>query len=297
MGTYWRPPGPRIAWFVFLITVFNFYMIYDWLAYFLIQGWLDNAGSYDKLIPLLPKDLHIVVVETPGHGLSDPYPPDLAYNALDSVIAIERLRRQLKWQKFSIIGHSMGGVCAMLYAGIFPERLEKVVMLDIARVQITLSETVDARLRKTVGKLLKYEEAIIAGQEKPISYEEAVQKAIEGSFGSLNEEACDIMFKRGLKKVEGGYIFRRDRRLLAAPLGFYPKADQLELARKVTADVLLIKYKDGPIFEPMENFMEHVEALKTSSKNVRFVQVDGSHHAHLTHPERVAPIISEFFRL
>ena len=262
---------------------------------FALHGWLDNAGSFDRLIPLLPKDLLIYCVETPGSGYSHGFPPDIAYNPLDSVVAIERCRRQLGWETFSIIGHSMGGVCAMMYAGVFPERLERIVMLDIARVQVTLPETVDLRLRKTTGKLLKYEEAIIAGPEKPISYEEAVQKAIEGSFGSLNEEACHILFKRGLKKVEGGYVFRRDRRLLAAPLGFYPKEDQLNLASKVTADVLLIKYKDGPSFESMENVMEHLDALRTRSKKVRYVECEGRHHAHLTNPEIVAPIISNFF--
>ena len=151
------------------------------------------------------------------------------------MVAIERFRRKLKWDKFSLIGHSMGGAFAMLYAGmkgqfiqklnnelirnslisragVFPERVEKLVMLDIARTSTTIPEMIDHRLRKTTEKLLKYEEAIIAGPEKPISYEEAVEKGIKGSFGSLNEEACHIMYKRGLKKVDGGYVFARDRR-------------------------------------------------------------------------------------
>jgi hypothetical protein len=62
-------------------------------------------------------------------------------------------------------------------------------------------------LRKTVGKLLKYEESIIAGPEKSISYEAAVEKCISGTFGSLDSKASEIMLKRGLKKVEGGYTF------------------------------------------------------------------------------------------
>lgn len=260
-----------------------------------LHGWLDNAGTYDRLIPLLPKDLRIVVIETPGHGLSDPFPPDIAYNTLDGVVAIERLRRRFQWETFSLLGHSMGGAFGMMYAGLFPERVDKIVMLDIARVNATMPDMVDRRLRKTAEKLLKYEEATLAGPEKPISYEAAVEKGIQGSFGSLNEEACHVMYKRGLKKVDGGYVFRRDRRLLAAPFGFFPREDLLVLARNVTADVLVIKYKDGPHFEPMELFMEQVEALRTKSKGVRFVEVEGQHHTHLTNPDRVAPIISDFF--
>ena len=64
-----------------------------------------------------------------------------------------------------------------------------------------------SKLRKTVGKLLKYEAAIVAGPEKPITYEAAVEKCISGTFGSLDSKASEIMLKRGLKKVEGGYAF------------------------------------------------------------------------------------------
>ena len=216
-------------------------------------------------------------------------------NNLDCFLAIERFSRYFKWEKFSFLCHSLGATMSMLYAGIFPEKVDKLISLDIVRVETTRPETVDLRFRKTVGKLLKYEGEILAGAEKPFSYEEAIEKCISGTFGSLDEKACDILFKRGLKKVEGGYVFRRDRRLLTAPLAFAPKEDQLILARKVTADVLIIKYSDGPDFETAENSLEHVEALKSSAKRVLYIQVEGKHHTHLTNPELVAPIITDFF--
>lgn len=283
---------------------FSFYFIYhipgkiwgppDGRPVLAIHGWLDNCGTFDALIPLLPKDLRIVAFDIAGHGLSDPFPPDIAYNFLDSVVAIERVSRRFKWEKFSILSHSLGGSMAMLYAGLFPEKVDKIVNIDLVRVIVTRTETVDYKFRKAVEKLLKYENAIVAGPEKPISYETAVKKCIEGTFGSLDEPACKILFKRGLKKVEGGYIFSRDLRHLAAPLSFAPKEDQLFLARKVTAHVMIIKFTSGPYFESPENYLEHVEELKANAKSVRYIEMEGMHHAHLTHPETVAPIISEF---
>ena len=55
---------------------------------FAIPGWLDNVNTFDNLIPLLSKNLRIVAVDPPGHGKSDPFPPDCAYNYLDGVLAI-----------------------------------------------------------------------------------------------------------------------------------------------------------------------------------------------------------------
>ena len=39
-------------------------------------GWLDNAGSFDRLIPLITvPSLHLVAIDLPGHGLSSHRPP------------------------------------------------------------------------------------------------------------------------------------------------------------------------------------------------------------------------------
>lgn len=39
-----------------------------------IHGWQDNAGTFDPLIELLPKDLSILCIDLPGHGLSSHIP-------------------------------------------------------------------------------------------------------------------------------------------------------------------------------------------------------------------------------
>lgn len=182
----------------------------------------------------------------------------------------------------------------MTYAGTFPEKVIKLICLDVVRVIPTKAETLHLRLRKAVGKALKFENAIFNGPEKPVSYETAVERNVVGTFGSLDENACHILFKRGLKKLDDGYVLSRDRRLLTAPLSFIAKEHQLVLAHKVTADVLIIKCSEGPYFEDPEDYDEHIEALKTKSRYVRYIHVEGKHHVHLTNPERVAPIISEF---
>ena len=72
---------------------------------FAIHGWLDNAGTFDALIPLLPKDLRVVAVEMPGHGLSDPFPPDIAYNYLGTELNVFKsinINYQLFVQQFRL---------------------------------------------------------------------------------------------------------------------------------------------------------------------------------------------------
>nr|XP_015215180.1 PREDICTED: serine hydrolase-like protein 2 [Lepisosteus oculatus] len=44
-----------------------------------LHGWSDNAGSFDRLIPLLPADCRCVAIDFPGHGLSTHRPAGVLY--------------------------------------------------------------------------------------------------------------------------------------------------------------------------------------------------------------------------
>ena len=160
---------------------------------------------------------------------------------------------------------------------------------------MTIPSTMNVRLRKTVGVLLQQEAAIKAGPAKACSYEKAVERNVLGSVGSLDAKACSLLFRRGLRKVDGGYVFTRDRRLKAAPLFFAPKEDQIYLAREVRCEVMIVKFSEGPYFESVENYREQIEALRSGAKKLVYVEVEGKHHAHLTHPERMASQITDFF--
>ncbi|GAB5574327.1 serine hydrolase-like protein 2 isoform X4 [Prionailurus iriomotensis] len=75
-----------------------------------LHGWLDNANSFDRLIRLLPKDFHYVAMDFGGHGLSSHYSPGLPYYQQNFVIEVQRVVAALKWNRFSIMGHSFGGI-------------------------------------------------------------------------------------------------------------------------------------------------------------------------------------------
>ncbi|EAW73255.1 hCG1987678, isoform CRA_a [Homo sapiens] len=73
-----------------------------------LHGWLDNASSFDRLIPLLPQDFYYVAMDFGGHGLSSHYSPGVPYYLQTFVSEIRRVVAALKWNRFSILGHSFG---------------------------------------------------------------------------------------------------------------------------------------------------------------------------------------------
>lgn len=102
----------------------------------LVHGWLDNAGSFDTLVPLLPKEFSYLAIDLPGHGASSQIPSGLYYHGDDNIFVLEEIRLQQKWDRLSLVGHSMGSIVSFLYATIFPENVDLVVALDTLKLQV-----------------------------------------------------------------------------------------------------------------------------------------------------------------
>ncbi|KAH0616824.1 hypothetical protein JD844_028238 [Phrynosoma platyrhinos] len=56
-----------------------------------LHGWLDNANTFSKLIPLLPKDCYYMAIDFAGHGLSSHRPVGCPYYLIDHVSDVRRI--------------------------------------------------------------------------------------------------------------------------------------------------------------------------------------------------------------
>jgi pimeloyl-ACP methyl ester carboxylesterase len=94
-----------------------------------LHGWLDNAASFSRLAPLLP-GLRIVALDFAGHGHSDHRPPGASYAIWDYAHDVLQVAEQFGWQRFSLLGHSMGAIVSVLLAAAMPERIERLALID-----------------------------------------------------------------------------------------------------------------------------------------------------------------------
>ncbi|HGU9882200.1 esterase [Citrobacter freundii] len=91
-------------------------------------GSLDNLGI---LARDLVADHHIIQVDMRNHGLS-PRSPEMNYPAMAQDLLDTLDDRQI--EKATFIGHSMGGKAVMALTALAPERVERLVAIDIAPV-------------------------------------------------------------------------------------------------------------------------------------------------------------------
>ncbi|MCG8993507.1 alpha/beta fold hydrolase [Laribacter hongkongensis] len=101
----------------------------DWPRLFMLHGWMDHSATFQFLAEAFTRCHQVIAPDWRGFGGSDwnsgsYYSPDYLAD-LDALLAHFSPR-----QPVHLIGHSMGGMIASLYAGIRPERVASLVSIE-----------------------------------------------------------------------------------------------------------------------------------------------------------------------
>ena len=95
-----------------------------------LHGWLDNAGSFSAIAPLLAKDHYVVAIDLRGHGRSSHLPPGVWYHYVDYFDDLRATLDRFGWARATLLGHSLGGTLASLFAAAYPERVEALLLVE-----------------------------------------------------------------------------------------------------------------------------------------------------------------------
>jgi pimeloyl-ACP methyl ester carboxylesterase len=95
----------------------------------LLHGMRDHCRTWDWVAQGLRDRYHIVAPDLRGHGDSQ-WAAGSGYAHTDYVYDVAQLIHQTQLAPVTIIAHSMGGTLACLYAGLYPERVKKLVIVE-----------------------------------------------------------------------------------------------------------------------------------------------------------------------
>ncbi|MVF12490.1 alpha/beta hydrolase [Ketobacter sp. MCCC 1A13808] len=244
-----------------------------------LHGWLDNAASFDRIAPLLT-DYRVVAMDFAGHGYSAHRPDGMRYHMLDNVDDAIGFADALELNTFILMGHSMGAGISSLLSGSFPERVEKLILIEGIGTNTSEAENAPAILRTAVCDMKK-----ASAKRKPIY--ETKDEAIAArtlALGGISFEASATLCSRGLHQVEAGYTWRSDPRI------------KMSSAIRLT-DSMVEAYLQAltmPVFLATGNqsFFAHSEVLQKRAGKVPHMQhvpLQGNHHLHLE-PDTYMPV-------
>ncbi|MEF7613971.1 alpha/beta fold hydrolase [Aquincola sp. MAHUQ-54] len=95
----------------------------------MLHGWMDVGASFQFVVDALPQHRYVVALDWRGFGRTQA-PADTYWFADylgDLDVLLDTL---LPGRTIDLLGHSMGGNVAMLYAGVRPQRLRRLVNLE-----------------------------------------------------------------------------------------------------------------------------------------------------------------------
>ena len=235
-----------------------------------LHGWLDNAMPFDLLAPKL-QGLRIVAIDMAGHGHSGHRAPGAGYQLWDYALDAMMAAQQLGWERFSLLGHSLGGIISVLIAGAVPERIERVALIDGL---VPDTGEADKAPKKLGEALLAHID--LAAKKKTIyeSVEQAVQVRMRG-FMPVSQLASELLAQRGLSPVAGGYSWSSDSRLpLPSPLRL-TRAHAAAFVHAVQCPMSLILAEQG-VLTKEPDFIKFLSTL-----NLDVQRLPGGHHLHL----------------
>lgn len=96
----------------------------------MVHGWMDVSASFQFVVDQLQQGRRVVAPDWRGFGLSEDGGSD-GYLFADLLGDLDAIGQHLSPDApFDLVGHSMGGNVSMLYAGVRPERIRRLVNLE-----------------------------------------------------------------------------------------------------------------------------------------------------------------------
>ncbi|HEX5587742.1 MAG TPA: alpha/beta hydrolase [Acidimicrobiia bacterium] len=118
----------------------------------LVHGNRDHAHNWDWFAERLRHQYHIVAVDLRGHGDSQ-WSTGSSYDVVDYVYDIAQLIHQQQLAPLRIVAHSLGGMVALRYSGLFPENVVKLAVVEGTGPPLSMLEAMPGpadRMRQSI---------------------------------------------------------------------------------------------------------------------------------------------------
>jgi len=257
----------------------------------LLHGWMDCGATYKYVADHLIDDYFLVAPDWRGFGQTDHAP---GYWFPDYFADLEKiLDHYAPNQAANLVGHSMGGNIALMYAGIHPHRVKNVLSLEALGMPQTESADAPEKYRRWMREITSDEpskiypnfDALCASVHKgnpTLSPEIIVELATLWGEGYGDHGACRL-------KHDHAHRYANPVR--------YNYDDVLAIWKEVTAKVGLVMARDSGFFQRFSQFGRLDEAknvLAIGDQDYFEIERCG-HMLHIEQPQATADCILKFF--
>ncbi|MGD0190888.1 MAG: alpha/beta hydrolase [Rhizomicrobium sp.] len=252
----------------------------------LIHGGRDHCRNWDWVAERMAERYHIIAPDLRGHGDSA-WAEGANYSEINYIYDIAQLVLQKKMAPVTIVAHSLGGSIALLYSGLFPETVKKVVAIEglgpSPQMLHRMRETsIEQRVRTWITTR---RESAGRVPRKYATLEEAVARMKEENKRLTDQQARHLTTQGAVQNEDGSFSWKFDNyvRLGGGPGGLSVE-DQHHIWGCIDCPVLLVRGTESWASDP------EVDGRIRHFRNARLVNVEGA--GHWVHHDRLDVFMS-----
>jgi pimeloyl-ACP methyl ester carboxylesterase len=238
-------------------------------AIVLLHGFLENKKMWQDYIALFSENYRVIAIDLLGHGESDCL--GYVHSMEDNANAVHEVLEHLQIEKAIILGHSMGGYVSLAFAELYPENIQKLVLLN----STSKEDSAEKKLNRT--------RAIKAVKQNYVNF---VSLAIANLFSENNR----TKLAGEIEKVKTEALKTPLQGIVASLEGMKIRKDRETLLRENLFPVLLILGKKDPVL----NYEESITQIENTS--VGLISFDDGHMSHIENKEELKKVLLEFFK-
>ena len=262
----------------------------------LLHGWMDVAASYQFVVDALHADHYIIAPDWRGFGLTASKEVDNFWFP-DYLADLDFLLDHYVPQgPIHLVGHSMGGNVAMIYAGIRHERIRRLINLEGFGMPATRPTQAAERYIDWMDSLKKLHQ----GEMELKAYDtvDGVAKRLMKTNARLSADKANWLARHWAQETVQGQWRILGQAAHKIPHAMLYRLDEVQaLYGAISAPTLMVEAADdslGQWFKGKFTLEEHHERLKVV-KNLTMARVeDAGHMVHHDQPQVVARLIDDF---
>lgn len=262
----------------------------------MLHGWMDVSASFQFIADALDDRWRIVAPDWRGFGLTEKTPAD-CYWYPDYLADLELILDEVTGaQPAVLIGHSMGGNVALVYAGARPQRVRAVVNLEGFGLRSTRPDQAPARFAQWIDQLKAG-----ATMRDYASREEVAARLVQNNPRLTAPRAAFLAEHWAVPDAGGRLHIAGDPAHKIVNPTLYRIDEVLACWRAVQCPVLWVGAAQSEVLRHVDTdaatALREIESRKTALRDVQSVVVqDAGHMLHHDRPDQVAALISGFLQ-
>ena len=267
----------------------------------LLHGWMDVGASWQFVVDAFSQAFatgrHIIAPDWRGFGGSRLPSPTDSYPFVDYLADLDQLLDHYAGaQPVDLVGHSMGGNVAMMYAGIRPARIRRLVNLEGFGMAPTRAAQAPGRYAQWMDEIRQFERGDM--DLKPYDSADGVALRLMKTNPRLPGDKASWLARHWAREdAQGLWHIQGDAAHKIVNPQLYRVDEALALYEAITAPVLSVHASEdslGRWWKGRYTLQDYLQRL-THVADSRSAQVqDAGHMLHHDQPQAVAALIEDF---